>query len=209
MNSNTEKLPDADRLNYLLRKYGKRMLEACPSSEILVLYVDAPEELTDVTVASVSRHLKLCLDCRTKVSWLQEAEKVSDEEMSPEVSIRLPVMLPEKDSSVSAADSALAASSYVDKHPVPSVPFFRNDLGDILGEIGQDLRDRIFVNIVHLPSRLRDYSFQIVGFARDGSTYLTDPTTSRDRIIALVERSNLTPTDIVEVELRFKRIFPG
>ena len=206
MNSNIERLPDAERLNYLLRKYGERILEACPSSELLVLYVETPDALTDASISTTSRHLEVCLDCRTKVSWLQEEEPSTNEEMDAEIAVRLPVRLREEKTSEITPDSALAASSYVDKHPVLSVPFFRNDKGDIFGEIGQDLRNRIFVDIVHLPNRLRDYSLQIIGFARNGSTYVADQKSSHTRIVVLVEQSNLTPRDIVEVELRFNLI---
>ena len=196
-------IPDAKHIIRLMKKHGEILLEPCPTSEELVLYCDEADILNDRLKFKIKQHLDLCFDCQDRVHWL--TDPASDQTFmpsTPDKTITLKVQLHASDRISENNPLAYAATSNVFEAPLPSVPYIKNDDGSIYGEIGQDLDSRIFLCLECLPGQFRGHVIQVCVTTHDHRTFTNKYKALNSKII-IVQRIDVTPEDLAQVELRF------
>lgn len=203
---NSSGLPDMETVVRLLRKFGKKLMSDCPSSESLVFAVDEPELLDDETRQIIIEHIMICRDCCTKVEWLRGEDATLVEDKVFATTLSFPVRIPDF---IRPDNTAFAASSTADSDASLLVPYIKSDQGDLFGEIGQDLEGRIFLEFERIPEALQGHLVQVTAETRDGNLIICDKKSISGPIVNLVAQTDLRPTDIIKIGLHFGPLLPS
>ena len=203
----TNPIPEEREILQILKVHGPILFELCPSSKELVLFADSRTEIDEKRIQFIRKHMKVCLDCQDKVNWLSNASSILGyfPELPIEVlTLSIQLDIPHQIKEATTRAYAAASDKLIEYNP--PVPFFENEDGSIFGEIGQDLRHNIFIDLLVLPNHYRGHALQVCVKTHDNRFLVNDYTLLKNSKIIVGQKNDITPEDLAQIELRFTHL---